>query len=127
MPQFALNPLIALSNQFSSELGLTEEQRRQIVPILEEELKQLGELKKDTKLSGLQKAEALRKIGVSIDERISPLLNAEQQPKFQALRERVRRRMLAKMASEVAGKVKAGVKRDLESLKSEAEGLWLGR
>jgi hypothetical protein len=75
----------------------------------------------------VKKVEQLRQIGVSFDEKISPLLNAEQQPKFQALRERVRRRMLDKMASEAAGKVKAAAKRDLETLKKEAEGVWLGR
>jgi hypothetical protein len=78
-PQIAANPLPAVSNHFSLELGLTEQQKREIVPILEQELKQLGEVKKDTKLSGLQKAEALRKIGVSFDEKISPLLNPDQQ------------------------------------------------
>ena len=40
-PQIAANPLTALSNQFSIELGLTEEQKKQIVPILEQEIKQL--------------------------------------------------------------------------------------
>ncbi len=108
-PQIAANPLTALSNQFSLELGLTEEQRKQIVPILQQEIKQLGELKKDTKLSGLQKVEALRKLGVSFDEKISPLLNPEQQQKFQAMREQMRRRMV----EEMAGKA-------LEKLKSEA-------
>jgi hypothetical protein len=98
-PQIAANPLTALSNQFSLELNLTEEQKKQIVPILQEELKQLGTLKTDTKLSGVQKVEALRKLGVSFDEKISPLLNAEQQKKFQALREQLRRRMIEKMAS----------------------------
>ena len=43
-PQIAANPLTALSNQFSIELGLTEEQKKQIVPILQQEIKQLGEL-----------------------------------------------------------------------------------
>jgi len=109
VPQIALNPLTALSNQFSLELGLTDEQKRQVVPILEQELKQLGELKKDTKLSGLQKAEALRKIGVSFDERISPLLNAEQQPKFQAMRTEMRRRILGEIAEKATEKVKAAV------------------
>jgi hypothetical protein len=69
----------------------------------------------------------LRQIGGSFDEKIKPLLNAEQQPKFRALRERVRRRMLDKMASEVAGKGKAAATRDLETLKKDAEGMWLGR
>ena len=34
-PQIAANPLTALSNQFSIELGLTEQQKQQIVPILQ--------------------------------------------------------------------------------------------
>ena len=101
-PQIAANPLTALSNQFSIELGLTEEQRNQIVPMLQQEIKQLGALKKDTTQSGLQKVEALRKLGVSFDEKISPLLNPEQQQKFQAMREEMRRRMIEEMAREGA-------------------------
>ena len=108
-PQIAANPLTALSNQFSIELGLTEEQKKQIVPILQQEIKQLGELKTDTKLSGLQKVEALRKVGVSFDEEISPLLNAEQQQKFQSLREQLRRRLLEDAASQGLQKAKVAV------------------
>jgi hypothetical protein len=108
-PQIALNPLTAVSNQFSVELGLTEEQKKQIVPILEQELKQLGELKKDTKLSGLQKVEALRKLGVSFDEKLKPLLNPEQQQKFQAMREAFRRRLIEEMAEKALQKAKAAV------------------
>ena len=106
-PQIAANPLTALSNQFSIELGLTEEQKKQIVPILQQEIKQLGELKKDTKLSGLQKVEALRKTGVSFDEKISPLLNPEQQQKFQAMREQLRRKMIEEMADTALQKAKS--------------------
>ena len=87
-PQIAVNPLTEVVNQFSIELGLTEQQKQQIVPILKEEIKQLEALKKDTSLSGLKKVEQLREIGASFDEKITPLLNAEQQPKFQAMRER---------------------------------------
>jgi hypothetical protein len=126
-PQIAVNPLTEIGNQFSVELGLTEEQKQQILPILNDELKQLEALKKNTSLSGLKKAEQLRGIGVSFDEKIRPLLNAEQQPKFQALRERVRRRLLDKMASEAAAKLKGAATRDLETLKKDAEGVWLGR
>ena len=108
-PQIAVNPLTEMSNQFSIELGLTEEQKKQIVPILQQELKQLGALKADTKLSGLQKVEALRKIGVSFDERISPLLNAEQQKKFQALREQMRRRIIEAAAEKALDKAKVAV------------------
>jgi hypothetical protein len=104
----AANPLTALSNQFSIELGLTEEQKKQIVPILQQEIKQLGELKKDTKLSALQKVEALRKLGVSFDEKISPLLNADQQKKFHALREQMRR-MIEEAAGQALQKTKVAV------------------
>jgi hypothetical protein len=94
-PQIAVNPLTEIGNQFSIELGLTEEQKQQIIPILNDELKQLEALKKNTSLSGLEKVEQLRGIGVSFDDKIKPLLNAGQQSKFQALRERLRRRMRA--------------------------------
>jgi len=111
-PQIAANPLTALSNQFSTELGLTEQQRREIVPVLQQEMKRLGGLKSDTKLSGPQKLEELRKLSVSFDEKISPLLNPDQQKKFQAMREQMRRRML----EEAAGKVKAKVEAKLTDL-----------
>ena len=75
-PQIAVNPLTEVSNQFSTELGLTEQQKQQIVPILKEELKQLGALKKDASLSAVQKVERLRQLGVSFDEKLKPLLNA---------------------------------------------------
>ena len=98
-PQIAINPLTDVANQFSIGLGLTEEQKQQIVPMLKQEITQLGALKKNTSLSGLQKVEQLRKIGVSFDEKITPLLNAEQQPKFQAMREELRRRIIDEMAT----------------------------
>ena len=60
-------------NQFSTNLGLTEQQRQQILPILNEELKQLGALKKDASLSALRKVERVREIGRSIDEKLTPL------------------------------------------------------
>ncbi len=108
-PQIAANPLTDLSNQFSIGLGLTDEQEKQIVPILQQEIKQLGELKKDTTLSGLKKAEALRTLGVSFDEKISPLLNPEQQRKFQAMREQLRRRIIEEAAGQALQKAKAAV------------------
>src|SRR5262249_40969390 len=91
-PQFAINPLTELSNQFSIELGLTEQQKQQIVPILKEELTQLAALKKDTALSAVKKVERLREIGSAIDAKITPFLNPEQQQKFQTLREQMRKR-----------------------------------
>lgn len=125
-PQIAVNPLIELSNQFSIGLGLTEEQKQQIVPMLQAELKQLGALKKNTSLSALQKVEQLHKLGASFDERIRPLLDAEQQQKFEAMRDQMRKRLIAKMESEAAGKLEKAAKRDLEELKRELERAWFG-
>ena len=56
-PPIAVNPLTEVTDQFSIELGLTEQQKEQIVPILKDEIKRLEALKKDTSLSGLQKLE----------------------------------------------------------------------
>jgi len=126
VPQIALNPVIAISNQFSTELGLTEQQRQQILPILKDEFKQLEALKKNTSLSGLKKLEQLRDIGKSFDEKIKPLLNTDQQPKFQAMREALRKRLAEKMASEAGSKVAVAVKEDLEELKLKAEGAAIG-
>jgi Protein of unknown function (DUF3604) len=109
-PKSATNPLTEAINQFSINLGLTEEQRQQIVPILTEEIKQLEALKKDASSSGLRKVERVREIGNSIDERLKPLINSEQQQKFQALREDLRKRFVEKMASEAKQKVEADVK-----------------
>ena len=107
-------------------LGLTDEQKEQIVPMFQAELKQLGALKKNASLSAVQKVEALRKLGVSFDERIRPLLDAEQQQKFEVMRDQMRRRLIAKMESEAAGKVEEAAKRDLEELKQELERAWFG-
>lgn len=108
-PQAAVNPLTELTNQMSIELGLTAEQKAQIVPLLEDEVKQLGALKKDTSLGGVQKVEKLRALGSSFDAKIAPLLGAEQQAKFTALRESMRRRIIEGLA----GKAEHAVMQDL--------------
>ena len=106
-PKFAINPLTEVVNQFSITLGLTEQQRQQVVPILEQELKQLEALKKDASLSAVRKVERLREIGNSFDERLKPLINPEQQQKFQALREQLRRRFIETVAGKAETEVKS--------------------
>ena len=80
-------------NQFSIELGLTEQQKQQIVPFLKQELPQLAELEKNTSISALQKVEQLKQISGAVDAKITPLLDPEQQKKFQAIREQNRRKL----------------------------------
>ena len=71
---------------------------------------------------------------MSIDEKIQPLLNAEQQPKFQEMRVALRRRMLVKIGEEVGAKLEdtaelkvEKMKQDLEALRRRLEGAWIGR
>ncbi len=106
-PQIAVNPLTEMSNQFSIDLGLTEQQKQKIVPILKEEVQQLGALKKDTSLSALKKVERLREISNSFDAKIAPLINPEQQQKFQAMREEMRKRLIEKVLQKVESEVSA--------------------
>jgi hypothetical protein len=116
-PQIVANPLTAILNQFSIELGLTEQQKQQIVPFLKQEATQLQELKKDTSLSPVQKVEKLKQVGSAIDAKIKPLLDAEQQRKFQEIREEARRRLIEKMGSQAMQKVETDIKKELESYK----------
>jgi hypothetical protein len=109
-PKFAINPLTEVINRFSTTLGLTEQQRQQVVPILKEELKQLEALKKDASLSAVRKVERVREIVDSFDERVKPLINPEQQQKFEAQREQLRKRFVEKVASEARQKVEDDVK-----------------
>ncbi len=105
-PQIALNPLQSIGNQVALELGLTAEQRREILPFLKEEITKLGALKKDSSLTALQKVEKLKAVGDEVDAHIRPLLNAEQQQKFQSMREALRRRMAEEVVRKVADKAR---------------------
>jgi len=106
-PQFVLNPLTATLNTFSIELGLNEQQKQQIVPFLQDEVKQLGALKKNTALKPVEKIEQLRQIGSAIDSKIAPLLDQQQQQKFKAMREQMRRDMIEKMGNAAIDKAEA--------------------
>ena len=104
-------------NQFSIELGLTQQQKQQIVPILKQAAPQLETLKKNTSLKPLQKIEQLKQIADSVDSKITPLLNPDQQQKFQAIRDEHRRELIEKMASQVVEKVGT----DLKKVETDAE------
>ena len=110
-PQFAVNPLTTMISQFSIELGLTEQQKQQIVPILKQTAPQLAALKKNTALKPLQKLEQLKGISDDVDTKITPLLDQQQQQKFQSIRDEHRRQLIEKMASGVVEKVGTGLKK----------------
>ena len=112
-PQIVINPLDAMINQFAIELGLTEQQKQQIVPFVKQEAPKLGALKKNTSLSPVQKLEQLKQIADEVDAKITPLLDQRQQQKFQAIREEHRRELIEKLSSQVMQKVDSKVKREM--------------
>lgn len=109
-PKFAINPLDAVVGRFADTLKLTEQQRQQALPFLKQELMQLASLKKDASLSPEQKIERLRAFSVSLDEKLKPLLDADQQASFEAVRDQLRRRLIEQVASKAAGEAEADVK-----------------
>jgi hypothetical protein len=113
-PQFVLNPLTAMINQFSIELGLTEQQKQQVVPILKDAATQLEALQKNASLKPLEKVEQLKQISSSIVDKITPILDPQQQQKFQTIREDARRRLIEKMGSQLMQKAEAETKQMLE-------------
>ena len=108
-PKFVQNPLTAMLNQFSIEVGLTEQQKQQIVPFLKQEALKLEELKKNTSLSPVQKLEQLKQIADEVDSKLTPLLDSQQQQKFQAIREEHRHELVDKLASQLMEKLDSDV------------------
>jgi hypothetical protein len=99
-----LNPLDAALNQFSVDLGLTAGQRQQILPIIQQEIPKLEALKKNTALEPADKLEQLKQIADELDSKITPALNADQQEKFQAIREQHRRELIEKLGGQIVQK-----------------------
>jgi hypothetical protein len=112
-PQFAQNPVSAMLDQFSVELGLTEQQREQILPFLKQEVTKLGALKKNTSLKPLEKLEQLKQNADEVDAKVNPLLDQQQQRKFQAIREEHRRELIEKMSSQVLENAEGKLKADM--------------
>lgn len=104
-PTFVVEPIAELTDQFATELGLTEQQKQQIIPIVKEEIPKLQALKKDTSASAEDKVRQLREISGAVDAKITPLLNPEQQQKYQAVRDRLRRRLIEKVGSALVEKL----------------------
>jgi hypothetical protein len=108
-PQFVLNPMTAALNLYSIDLGLTAEQRQQAFPIVQQELPKLQALKKDTSLKPEAKLEQLKAIADDLDSKITPLLNADQQKKFQEIREEHRRALIEKIGGQLVQKAETSV------------------
>ena len=81
----------------SQELQLTPQQKRQMIPILKQEVPQLEAVKSNTTLGALQKAMQLKQISTATDAKVMPILSPQQQQKWQAMREQERQQMIQKL------------------------------
>ena len=89
--------MMAKLQHMSQELQLTPQQKQQIFPILKQEAPKLEEIKSNTSLGPMQKAMQLKQISNATDSKIMPILNPQQQQKYQAMREQERQQMIQKM------------------------------
>lgn len=78
--------------ELAAELALTDEQKEQIVPILEKERADLKALREDTSLRRIQKARRAKTINEKAAGQIRALLTPEQQEKYDALRSEMRKK-----------------------------------
>ena len=78
--------------RMTTRLGLSEEQKAKILPILEDEAKELKALRDDTTLTRIQKRDKMREIRDRCHDRIKEVLTPEQQKKADEMREKARER-----------------------------------
>ena len=72
--------------QLATQLALTPEQKRQLIPILVAEAPKLEEIKADASLSKIQKLEKLRAVHDETDPQVKAILSPEQYQKLQGIR-----------------------------------------
>jgi len=73
--------------KLSSELNLTEDQKTQLKPVLQGEVKQLKAVHDDTSLSPDQKEAKMKEIHAGAKGQIGSILTPEQQQKLAAMKE----------------------------------------
>jgi hypothetical protein len=89
--------VMAKLEKISTELNLSPAQKQQMLPILKEEAPKIQAIKGNTSMAPMQKAMQLRQIGQATDAKVMPILNPEQQQKWQAMRQQEREQMMQKM------------------------------
>jgi Spy/CpxP family protein refolding chaperone len=78
--------------RMTKQLHLTEDQQAKIKPILEEQHKQMMDLRQDTSLSREDRFAKFRELRKQMFEKIHPLLNAEQQKQLEQMQQMRRER-----------------------------------
>jgi Spy/CpxP family protein refolding chaperone len=78
--------------RMTKQLQLTDEQQARIKPILEEQHKQMMDLRQDTSMSREDRIAKFREVRQQSLEKIKPILTPEQQKKWQEIQEQWRTR-----------------------------------
>ena len=73
--------------RLTKELNLTDEQKAQVKPILDEQSKQMRATQEDTSLTQDQKREKMKQIHQTTHSQINGVLTPEQQKKFAEMKE----------------------------------------
>ncbi len=89
--------VMAKLEKMSTELQLTPDQKKQIMPILMQEAPKLKAVKANASLGPLQKAMQMKEIGNETDTRLKPILTPQQYDKFQQMRAEEREQMMQQM------------------------------
>ncbi|HKE29284.1 MAG TPA: hypothetical protein VKB88_43335 [Bryobacteraceae bacterium] len=82
--------------QLSSQLGLSPEQKRQLIPILVTEAPKVKAIKADSSLTRIQKLQQIKAIHDEIDPQVKGILSPEQYQKLQAIRRQELQRIVEK-------------------------------
>jgi periplasmic protein CpxP/Spy len=82
--------------RLATQLALTPEQKRQLIPILVAEAPKVQAIKADSSLTKIQKLQQLKAIHDETDPQVKAILSPEQYQKLQEIRRQELRRVMEK-------------------------------
>jgi periplasmic protein CpxP/Spy len=82
--------------RLATQLALTPEQKRQLIPILVAEAPKVQAIKADSSLTKIQKLQQLKAIHDETDTQVKAILSPEQYQKLQEIRRQELRRVMEK-------------------------------
>lgn len=86
--------------QLATQLALTPEQKRQLIPILVAEAPKVQAIKADSSLTKIQKLQQIKAIHEQIDPQVKAILSPEQYQKLQGIRRQELQRAAEKKLSQ---------------------------
>lgn len=95
------NPAEAMATmkKWSTELNLTQAQKKQLMPVVIEQAQKLKAMKEDTTSTKMQRLMKLRAIHQDTDAKVKPILTPDQFTKFQAMRQEEMQEMMEERKS----------------------------